>query len=504
MILEQLRQLLSEGEGLTVEYKKCADGLSNSVFETVCSFSNRYGGYILLGVDDDGSVLGVSRNSVTAMKKNFVNMLNNPQKISPTLFLTLEDIEVDGKLVLYTYVPISSQVELCSGKVYDRTEDADVDITKSTDRVANLYMRKSVTYTEREVFSYVTQKELRLDLMPRVRQMALSYHPKHPWAKMSDLEILKSAGLYEKDWRTGKEGFNLAAVLLFGHDEVIRSCVPGYVTDAILRRDDLDRYDDRLMVETNLIDSYDLLMEFIAKHTLDKFFLIEDQRVSIRTWIAREIVSNILVHREYSSPFPAKIVIEKDRIYTENWNKAQLHGRIDPERFTPYPKNPLLAHFFVNIGRADKLGSGVRNLYRYTKLYSGGEPELIEGDIFRTIIPLDLSLNHVGDKVGDKSKPGDKVDDKHVDAAGRFLQTLLPYFQEHEWIDTAIACQIAGKSATSVKRYLKQLTEQGILEPLGANKNRQYRLIKEKGNMQAQEIEKATLPVTRADHEILP
>jgi len=42
----------------------------------------------------------------------------------------------------------------------------------------------------------------------------------------------------------------------------------------------------------------------------------------------------------------------------------------------------------VNIGRADKLGSGVRNLYKYTKIYSGNEPELIEGDVFKTIIPL--------------------------------------------------------------------------------------------------------------------
>jgi ATP-dependent DNA helicase RecG len=42
----------------------------------------------------------------------------------------------------------------------------------------------------------------------------------------------------------------------------------------------------------------------------------------------------------------------------------------------------------VNIARADKPGSGIQNLYRYTKLYSGGEPELIEGNVFKTIIPL--------------------------------------------------------------------------------------------------------------------
>lgn len=36
----------------------------------------------------------------------------------------------------------------------------------------------------------------------------------------------------------------------------------------------------------------------------------------------------------------------------------------------------------------DELGSGVRNIYKYNKIYSGADPEFIEGDVFRTIIPL--------------------------------------------------------------------------------------------------------------------
>jgi len=40
----------------------------------------------------------------------------------------------------------------------------------------------------------------------------------------------------------------------------------------------------------------------------------------------------------------------------------------DPGHFTPDPKNPLIARFFVEIGHADTLGSGVRNLYRYARL----------------------------------------------------------------------------------------------------------------------------------------
>ena len=208
--------------------------------------------------------------------------------------------------------------------------------------------------------------------------------------KMSDDEIMKSAGLWEKDFSSGIQGYNLAGVLLFGKDDVIRSCCPGYITDALYRVENLDRYDDRLQVTTNLIEAYDLLMEFVAKHTSDKFCLINNISTSIRGIISREVIGNILVHRDYSSAYPAKVIIEKDWLRTENWCIPRRHGNIMSDEFTPYPKNPLIQQFFANIGRTDTIGSGVRNLYKYTPMYSdGGKPELIEDDVFRINIPLD-------------------------------------------------------------------------------------------------------------------
>lgn len=347
---------------------------------------------MLLGVkevDHKGVVIGVNPKCITDMKKNFVNMLNNPQKIHPSLYLNLEEIEYKGKRILWVYVPVTSQIEFCNGKIYDRNEDADQDVSTSADLVANISNRKSATYTERMIFPYATEDDLCMELIGKARQMAVNKYKEHPWKNMTDMELLKSAGLYEKDRKTGKEGYNMACILLFGTKEAILSCVPGYKTDAIYRVENMDRYDDRLIIENNLIESYDLLMGFVAKHTNDKFFLIDNINMSVRSIIAREIVSNLLVHREFASAFPAKLIIEKDKIYTENWNRAQRIGRIEPQDFTPYPKNPILANFFMNIGYADSLGSGVRNLYKFTKIYSGGEPDLEEGDIFKLTVPLE-------------------------------------------------------------------------------------------------------------------
>jgi ATP-dependent DNA helicase RecG len=49
-----------------------------------------------------------------------------------------------------------------------------------------------------------------------------------------------------------------------------------------------------------------------------------------------------------------------------------------------------LIKFFKEIGRADELGSGIKKLFKYCKIYSGSDPELIEEDIFKTIIPLEV------------------------------------------------------------------------------------------------------------------
>ena len=124
-------------------------------------------------------------------------------------------------------------------------------------QIAQLHRRKAADYSERKIFSYAKEEDFEFaKLMPKVRRLAANRLPDHPWATMSDAEILRSAGLNQVDLETGKSGYNLAAVLLFGRDDVIRSCTANYVTDAIYRRENMDRYDDRLMVTTNNLRNF--------------------------------------------------------------------------------------------------------------------------------------------------------------------------------------------------------------------------------------------------------
>src|SRR5690606_36843242 len=107
-----------------------------------------------------------------------------------------------------------------------------------------------------------------------------------------------------------------------------------------------------------------------------------------------ETIVNIIVHREYTNARPTTFIIYGDRVETVNANNPNGEGALSPTSFSPFPKNPSIAKFFMQLGRFDELGSGVLNVNKYIKAYSGNDnPQLIEGATFITIIPIDGAID---------------------------------------------------------------------------------------------------------------
>jgi len=346
-----------------------------------------------------------------------------------------------------------------------------------------MYIRKQNVFTERRIFPYATEADLRMDLIPKVRKLAVNNAGgRHPWGEMDDKELLVSAGLYGTDMTTGQRGYNLAAILLLGKDDAIMSACPTYVTDALLRKVDIDRYDDREIVKTNLIESYDILMEFARKHLPDKFFIEGINRISLRNIIAREMISNTLMHREFTSSYVAKFVIEKDWMYIENANRSSGVRFITPDNLEPYSKNPVIASFFRNIGYADNLGSGTRKLFKYSKLYSGKDPEFKESDIFRISVPLneigliDTDGNNILGEIngGINTESGEingeiNIENEKIKLSEMELKVLTAIKKDSHVrrSDLLISLNI-GKG--TLDRALKKLKEVNLIERVGSNK----------------------------------
>ena len=465
---ERFKEILEIGETIRVEFKRCGNGIESDTYETVCSFLNRFGGDLFLGVTDSGRVVGVPENSVSSMIKNFISCVSNSDLITPTVYLEPRPLLYEGKTVIHIHVNPSAEVHSYKKEIFDRVDDADVHVT-STSQIAMMYIRKQSIFTERKVFPYIKVEDLRLDLLPTIRQMAAnSANGRHIWQKTDDMELLRSAGLFGTNHETGKHGLNLAAVLLLGRDDVIKDVAPAYETDALLRRINIDRYDDREIVCTNLVESYDLLMEFAQKHLPDPFYLENEQRISLRGVICREMVSNMLIHREFSSSYPAKFVIENNRIYTENANRASWSGEITPENFEPNPKNPIIASFFRNIGLADKLGSGVRNIFKYAKYYQGGHPHFFEQDVFRTSVEFESTTIKVGNATINATI-SDTDATINATISEEDLQMLRLIQAKPDITYTELSEQLDLHRAT-VARRIKSLAEKRVISRIGARK----------------------------------
>lgn len=463
-----VERLLSQPESLNLEFKQARSGLPTDVFERVCAFLNRQGGHLLLGVRNDGTPTGIAEGAADALQRDFASLSNNPNKLQPVFLLELQQVRVRGQLLLYVYVPQSSQVHRSGGVVFDRGHEGDFRVLDDT-RISHLYARKSGYFSEARIFPFLGASAFKPGLLDRARTLIRSYRPDHPWLALEDKELLRSAGLYKTDFLTGEQGYTLAAALLLGRDEVIQDILPHFRIDALVRRHDLDRYDDRLDIRTNLLDAYDQLMSFVAKHLPDTFYLEGAQRVSLREKIFREVVANLLVHREYTNATPARFIIYADRVEIDNANKPISHGPINPERFSPFPKNPTIARFFVQLGRVEELGSGVRNVTRYLKSYRpGARAEFVEEDVFRTINPVPVSE---AAPVPLSRRAGSEPYLTRLAALGlsasveHRLATELAYFLAGESLTSLQVATRLRAAARTIYRDFQVLRVAGLIEP---------------------------------------
>ena len=510
MTLPQLQKLIQAGENISVEFKKCITELNHSVFETVCSFLNRAGGHLILGVSDEGNIVGVNENCIDSLIKNFINTVNNPEVLNPTYYFSPEVFSIEGKSAIYAYIPESSQVHRYKGKIYDRVGDADNDITNNHYLINNIYLRKNKDFTENEVLPFLEVADMSSETFKKARRLASVLNDRHPWLMMDDAEVLHSCGLWRKDNQTGKEGYTLAAALLFGKENTVLSCCPAYKTDAIYRNmtcmrfhhpfptDPDIRYDDRDDIRVNLIEAYQRLMNFINRNLPDKFHIEGIQRIDLRDKIFREMAANMLIHREYSHSFPAKFLIFSDKVITENWTKPTGHNPVTLETLETHPKNPMIARVFKELGWVEELGSGRKNIMKYAPHYFHNcriEIQNQERFVFSLIYRdegenVDEKVRHLKDNVSNY-KPSDyqsemiyrlindnvrHQNDKINDKINECLFTIVKFLYHTPNQNRIDLTMLTLKGQATTDRYLKILKDAGIIEFKGSRKTGGYYL----------------------------
>ena len=451
------KKIISAGEGIKTEFKEAQNKLPKNLFETVCAFLNTEGGKIYLGVKDSGKISGIDKNYAVKLKTDIANLSNNLQKLEPVFMLYTKEIQIEGKTVLVIDVPESSQVHKTAGEIYVRNEDGDYKILQP-EKIAAIVNRKLSYYTEQRLYPQITSEDLKPELFERTKRLIAINYPEHPWLELSFETFLQRAG-FKRKTETGTEAYTLAAVLMFGTDTAIQTAAPAYKIDAMVRKQNIDRYDDRLTIRTNLINAYDKLMSFIAKHMNDPFYMEGTTRISLRDKIFRELVSNIIAHREYLDARPATVIIYKDKIIFSNPNIPRRKGVIDPKEFTPFSKNPTISKLMLQMGRVEEVGSGMRNVYKYLPHYSKfGKAIFKEDDIFQTTILLSGSVKDVKEMSEEMS------------------EEILVIINKNPKITAKEIAEIVGKSPRTVERKIQKLKKAGILTHIGSTKSGHWKI----------------------------
>ncbi|RLD62450.1 MAG: hypothetical protein DRJ05_00285, partial [Bacteroidetes bacterium] len=387
---QEFNLLLEKGEGLRIEFKEAQHRIPASMYDTISSFLNREGGVILLGVADDGRILGIDNHNLSQLKQDIVTALNNPDILNPPFPLAVNEFKQGNDTILYIRVPISSFVHKHNHIVYDRENDSDFRITDEA-RIAEIYARKRNVFTENQIFPNLQIADLDSNLFQTVRSRIALFNTNHPWLIADNERILRDARFLRRDYTSGEEGLTLAAALIFGTDETIGNILPAYRIDILERRHNMDRWDDRLLLKTNLIDSYLKALAFIKNKWPENFYLENGIRKDLRELIFRELVANVIIHREYNHNLTTEIIIYEDRVEATNPNRARFSGPLDLNTFVAEPKNPNIRAFFNVLYWADEIGSGVKNMNKYVGVYSGGaHPIFVEGETFNSVLPLQI------------------------------------------------------------------------------------------------------------------
>lgn len=355
------------------------------IYETVCAFANRFGGEILIADFSGPEVKVLEESQMNYLCSRIVDDCSDRNLFVPPLFISPRVVPHDNGFILHLHVNSSSYLVTYKNNVYHRERAQNVFI-EDKEQKRRIESENSCLFFESKVFPYIGFFDLRIDLLPKIRRYATSGQGKAPrWIDLNDHELINSSGLGVMDRVTGQKGFNLAAVLLLGKEQIVHEVIPHYSTVFECRRGNADV---KRIVVNNLFESSGKLSEYLMQSISDLTSGLDLNSADSISRMLRELVTNSLIHRDFRSSIQAKIIVNNDEIIVENASKPSGQDLISPSGIGYYAKNPLIEQFFYSLGFASLQGSGICTIFSVCKDCLHSLPVFENDEVFRCTIPL--------------------------------------------------------------------------------------------------------------------
>jgi len=347
-------ELISRGESDTLEFKK-STSLQREIVETVCAFSNTIGGTIIIGVKDDGEIMGQTVSDDTL--KNLVNaiLLNT----EPKIFVEIKRIELSGRDCILIHVPESPfKPHFAHGRPFTRIGPTNQRLTPTMLEIMLLQRqngyrfdnqtRHDATWTdidEEAVYQFAEQANLRRNLNINLTQ--------------SLPELLKSMEYAQEEKLTN------AALLLFGK-KPSRFFLGQYEIKCGVFPDN-NSYSTMLddhEFSDNLITNFNSAISFLYRHISVAFQINgfqSERKPEIPDAVLREALVNMIVHKDYRKGVKSYIEIRPGWIAFNNPGHLFQPDITIEKLYGPHTSklgNRLLAKAFFWLGQFENWGGG--------------------------------------------------------------------------------------------------------------------------------------------------
>ena len=467
----QIENLIQQGESLMLEFKsdlKCLP--DRELVAAVVSLANTDGGYLLLGVEDDGVITGLHANHLVV--SGIPALIAN--KTNPAISVRVERYEHQGKSVARIIVPKSRQlVSTTDGLLVRRRLKLD-GAPEAVPFYPHEFIQRQSSLGLVDPSAMVLEDVEASQLDPlqrlRIRNAIKKYGGEQSLLALADDELDGALGFCREV--NGVRRPTIAGLLLLGTDSLLRQHIPAYeVAFQVLQGTD---------VKVNEFYRKPLLETFEAVELLFNARVEEEEiqiglfRVPVPNYdrrAFREAFVNALVHRDFSRLGAVHVQITGQGLSISNPG-GFVDGVTLDNLLVAFPRsrNPLLADVIKRIGLAERTGRGIDRIYEGMLRYGRPAPDYSMSNEFTVSVYLanvSADLDFLKMVVEQEDKLGNMPIDSLI---------ILSRLREERRLTTADLTLSVQKSEAHVRATLETLVETGFLEPHGGGRGRAYTL----------------------------
>ena len=428
----------------------------NDIRKEIIAFANCNGGKLYIGVQDDGTVVGLDDPDSVALQIS--NMVCDAIKPDLTMFLHYETLEEDGKKVVAVSIQRGTERPYYIAKKGLRPEGVYVRQGYSSVPATDSAIRQMIKETDGDHFEEMRSLNQELTFEAAQKEFELR-DIKFGSQQMQTLKMIDKEGIYS----------NLGLLL---SDQCVHT-----IKVAVFQGKDQEVFKDRREFTGSLLQQMNEVHEFIDFRNQTHATINGLLRTDIRDYpevAVREALLNLIVHRDYSFSASALISIYEDRI--EFVSVGGLVPGMELEDIMvglSVCRNQNLANVFYRLKLIEAYGTGMRKIIR---AYKNQEAQpVIEStkNAFKIILP---NINIESEEKKTLSEPItlNKQLEEKIEKLQDRKGEILEYIKMNGDITREDAEELLGISASTTLRILKKMVEDGILLKQGKARNTKY------------------------------